>query len=112
MEGNFYQLDNTYPHHYGHLMSEVISRLWGWDAAKREIPDLKAIFHLKPQSRRDPTLEKAMFTAYGIDESDIVWVNEPVWLNSVVSATPMWHNAVPHYVHPDMIDTWQRIEPA
>ena len=109
VEGNFYQLDNTYPHHYGHLMSEVISRLWGWDAAKREIPDLKAIFHLKPQSRRDPTLEKAMFTAYGIDESDIVWVNEPVWLSSVVSATPMWHNAVPHYVHPDMIDTWQRI---
>jgi capsular polysaccharide biosynthesis protein len=109
LDGDFYQLDSTYPHHYGHVMTEVISRLWGWDRAKREIPGLKAIFHLKPQSRREPALEKALFTAYGIAESDIAWVNEPVWLSSVVSATPMWHNAVPHHVHPDMIDTWHRL---
>jgi len=109
LEGSFYQLDSAYPHHFGHLTTEVVSRLWGWDTAKREIPGLRVIFHLKSQSRRDPTLEKALFCAYGIDESDIVWVNEPVWLESVVSATPMWHNAVPHYVHPDMVETWQRL---
>jgi capsular polysaccharide biosynthesis protein len=90
-------------------MSEVVSRLWGWDTAKREIPDLKAIFHLKSHSRRNPSLEKALFTAYGIDERDITWVNEPVWLESVVNATPMWQNEVPHYVHPDLMQTWDRL---
>jgi len=109
LEGSFYQLDSAYPHHFGHLTTEVVSRLWGWDTAKREIPELRAIFHVKSGSRRDPALEKALFGAYGIGESDIEWVNEPVWLESVVSASPMWHNAVPHYVHPDMVDTWQRL---
>lgn len=109
LDGHYYQLDCAYPHHFGHVMSEVVSRLWGWDTAKRENPDLKAIFHLKPQSRKNPSLEKALFTAYGIDESDIEWVNEPVWLRSVVSATPMWQNEVPHYVHPDIVETWDRI---
>jgi capsular polysaccharide biosynthesis protein len=109
LPGDFYQLESTYPHHFGHVMTEVLSRLWGWEAAKREIPDLKAIFQLKSQSRRDPGLERTLFTAYGIKESDLVWVNEPVWVESVVAATPMWHNAPPHYVHPDMTETWDRL---
>jgi hypothetical protein len=32
----------------------------------------------------------------------MVWVDEPVRLGSLVAATPMWHNADPHYVHPDV----------
>ncbi|CUR54431.1 hypothetical protein NOCA2170003 [metagenome] len=109
LAGDYYQLDCAYPHHFGHLTTEVISRLWGWDTAKRDNPSLKAIFHIKPKSRKQPSLEKALFTAYGIAEDDIVWVNEPVWLSSVTSATPMWHNETPHYVHPDMVATWRRL---
>jgi capsular polysaccharide biosynthesis protein len=109
LTGDFYQLESTYPHHFGHVMTEVVSRLWGWDAAKRESPDLKALFQLKPKSRRDPGLERTLFTAYGIKESDLVWVNEPVWVDSVVAATPMWHNAPPYYVHPDLTETWDRL---
>jgi capsular polysaccharide biosynthesis protein len=86
-----------------------VSKLWGWDVAKKQFPDLKAIFHIKPGSLRRPSLEIALFTAYGIDEADIVWVNEPVWLESVVSASPMWHNENPHYVHPSIRDTWRRL---
>ena len=40
---------------------------------------------------------------------DIVTVNEPVYLESVVSASPMWHNQVPHYVHPEMSTVWRRL---
>ncbi|MFC4783170.1 glycosyltransferase 61 family protein [Nocardioides sp. MAHUQ-72] len=109
LTGDYYQLESTYPHHFGHLMTEVVSRLWGWEAAKREIPDLKAIFQLKTKSRRDPRLERTLFTAYGISEADLVWVNEPVFVESVVAATPMWHNAPPHYVHPDIVETWDRL---
>ena len=88
----------------------MVSRLWGWDEAKRAEPDLKAVFHLKPQSRRDPALERTLFTAYGISADDLTWVNEPVWVNSVVSASPMWHNAAPHYVHPGIVETWDRLQ--
>lgn len=109
LTGDYYQLDSSFPHHFGHVMTEVVSRLWGWDVARQELPDLRVLLHLKPKSRKDPSLERALFVAYGIPEDRIVWVNEPVWVDSVVSATPMWHNAPPHYAHPDIVETWDRI---
>ena len=90
-------------------MTEVISRLWGWDAAKESIPDLKAIFRIRYPAERDPALERRVFEAYGIPRDDVVWVDEPVWLESVVAATPMWHNQFPHYVHPDLAEVWGRL---
>ncbi|MFC7621930.1 glycosyltransferase family 61 protein [Microlunatus sp. GCM10028923] len=109
LPGNYYQLDCENPGHFGHLMTEVISRLWGWDAAKAEIPDLKALFRIRFPHERDPALERRLFTAHGIDEADIVWADHPVYVESLVAATPQFHNQRPHYVHPGLIDTWRRI---
>ena len=69
---------------------------------RRDCPDLQAIFRIRYPNERDPLLERRLFTAYGIDESAITWIAEPTWLESVYAATPMWHNAAPHYVHPDL----------
>ncbi|WP_152364085.1 glycosyltransferase family 61 protein [Microlunatus speluncae] len=109
LPGNYYQLDCENPGHFGHLMTEVISRLWGWDAAKAEIPDLKALFRIRFPHERDPALERRLFTAFGIDEADITWADHPVYVESLVAATPQFHNQRPHYVHPGLIDTWRRI---
>ena len=109
LAGNFYSLDNTYSGHFGHLLTEVVSRLWGWRRAKDEIEDLKALIHMKHRSGKDPKLEREIFTAFGIDPSDLVWVNKPVYVDSVVSASPMWHMENPHTVHPDLTDTWHRL---
>ena len=109
LAGDFYSLDNTYSGHFGHLLTEVVSRLWGWQRAKEEIGDLKALIHMKHRSGKDPKLEREIFTAFGIDPSDLVWVNKPVYLDSVVSASPMWHMEDPHTVHPDLTDTWHRL---
>ena len=109
LPGDYYFLDCAYSGHFGHLMTEVVSRLWGWDQAKRELPDLKAFFHVRPHRHGGGRLERALFTAYGIAEEDLVSVAEPVKLRSVVSATPLWHNHVPHYVHPDIRETWSKL---
>ena len=109
LEGNYYQIDSSFSGHFGHFTTEVLAKLWGWDQAKQAIPDLKALFALKTPHQRIPGLERRFFTAYGIAEEDIVWVDRPVYLESVVSATPMWHNSDPHYVHPKMLDVWQRL---
>jgi capsular polysaccharide biosynthesis protein len=109
LAGNYYNLDSPYSGHYGHLTTEGISRLWGWETAKATIPDLKAIVHIAHPNHREPTLERRIFGAYGIDPDDIVCVDRPVLLESLVSATPMWHNAEPHFVHPDMTAVWQRL---
>ncbi len=107
LEGDYYQLEAAYPSHFGHVMTEVVSRFWGWDEAKRRNPDLKVLF--RPRPDRDPGVERALFSAYGIAEDDVVAVTEPVWVDSVVSASPMWHNAEPFFAHPDLTVTWERL---
>ncbi len=109
LHGSYYLLDSENSGHYGHLMTEVVSKLWGWQRAKDEIPDLKAIFRIRFEGERDPVLERRILGAYGIAENDIVWVDEPVMLQSLVGATPMWHNQRPHYVHPEIADVWRRL---
>ena len=107
LDGDFYQLEAAYPSHFGHVLTEVVSRMWGWDEAKGRIPGLKVLFHPRPDF--DPKVERAVFSAFGIADDDVVRVNGPVEVGSVVSATPMWHNAEPHYVHPDIAEVWARI---
>ncbi|MEO5853037.1 MAG: glycosyltransferase 61 family protein [Nocardioides sp.] len=109
LDGDYYFLDCMFSGHFGHLTSEVLCRLWGWDRAKREMPELKALFHTNPARRADGSLERRLFTAYGIAESDLVWSDQPVQLRSVVGASPMWHNKSPYYAHPDIRETWERL---
>lgn len=107
LDGSYYYLDCVFSGHFGHLTTEVLCRLWGWEQAKREIPDLKVLFHTG--RGKAGGLERRLFTAYGIAESDLVASDGPVRLRSVVGASPMWHNKEPHYVHPDIQEVWSRM---
>jgi hypothetical protein len=109
LAGDYYNLDCLFDGHFGHLTTEVVSRLWGWDQAKRENPDLKALFHVRPKRNNNPVLERALFTAYGISEEDLVWVEGPVKVSGLISATPMWQDQSPHFAHPDITEIWQRL---
>lgn len=109
LPGSFYHLDAENSGHFGHLMTEVISRLWGWDVAKAADPELKVLFRIRFPGERIPGLEQTLFQAYGIATEDIVWIDAPVWVETLVGATPMWHNQPPHYVHPGLVDVWDRL---
>jgi capsular polysaccharide biosynthesis protein len=109
LRGDFYFLDCVFSGYFGHLTTEVLCRLWGWERAKREVPGLRAFFHTKPARGADGALERRLLTAYGIPESDITWSDRPVRLESVVGASPMWHNHEPYYAHPDIRETWARM---
>jgi capsular polysaccharide biosynthesis protein len=107
LDGDFYQLESSYPSHFGHVLTEVVSRMWGWDEAKRRMPGLRVLVHPRPDF--DNVVERAVLSAYGVAAEDVVSVKGPVQVSSVVSASPMWHNAEPHYVHPDLAGVWARI---
>jgi capsular polysaccharide biosynthesis protein len=97
--------------HYGHLMTEALSRLWGWWPAKAEDPSLRILCRLHP-TRGDTAaerLETFLLPALGISPEDIVWVDGPVEVESLVGCTPMWHNAPPLYFHPAMLEVWDRL---
>jgi len=102
LPGMYYHLDSSNSGHFGHVMTEVLSRLWGWPTAKEQFPELKVIFRIRYEDERDPVLEKLLFGAFGIAEEDIVWAHQPVTLDGLVGATPMWHNQFDHFVHPEI----------
>ncbi|WP_168207519.1 glycosyltransferase family 61 protein [Microlunatus elymi] len=111
LPGAYYYLDYSNSGHFGHLMTEGMPKFWGWDIAKRADPDLKILLRIPERypDRPEPRLENVFLDAYGVDPDDIVWVDEPVWVESLVGATPMWHDAPPFYAHPELKGVWQRI---
>lgn len=108
LKGNYYMVDPQFGG-YGHIMTEMVGRLWGWDQAKAQYPDLKAIFSVIRRKDTKPQPKHRVIRAYGIAEQDIVWIDRPVYLDSLVSPTSMWHNHVPYYVQPQLDEVWDRL---
>lgn len=109
LQGNYYHVDCSNPGHFGHLMTEVVAKLWGWHAAKKEFPDLKLLFRIRRPGERFPELELQLFEAFGVRRGDVHWVGEPVRLNRLVAASPQWHQQFPHFVDPRIEETWDRL---
>ena len=108
LDGSYYHFLYAHPGHFGHLMTEPLSRLWGWSAAKEADPSLKMLCrrHLR---KGEPGLETVLLPAYGVDPDDIVWIDKDVTVESMVGCTPMWHNSRPFYAHPGMREVWARL---
>lgn len=106
LEGTYFHLDNEVRGHFGHLLTEQVSRLWAWPRAKELVPDLKVLVG----TNRRPELmsyELVIYGAAGIAAEDIVLIHEPVRVERLLSAGPMLSN--PEYVHPAIADTWRRM---
>lgn len=106
LAGPHYYLDSEFRGHFGHAMTEVMSRLWAWSAAKRAEPRLKALMTVN-KGRLLGDFEIALFKAAGIDPDDLVLVPGPVRVERLVAATPMF--SMPEYVHPRIQETWGRV---
>jgi capsular polysaccharide biosynthesis protein len=105
--GDYYLIDPQFSGHFGHVMTEMIGRLWAWDFAKRHCPGLKVL--LQPWPDSDVELERTLLNAYGIADEDIVLVERPVYVQSLYSADIMWHNWPPYFAHPQLADIWRRL---
>ena len=107
LEGTYLHLDNEFRGHFGHLMTEVVSRMWSWPAALEIDPDLKV---LVSAARKRPELadwEYEFYEACGIPRDRVVCITHQVRVERLLSGTPMFSN--PNYVHPKIVETWDRI---
>jgi capsular polysaccharide biosynthesis protein len=109
LEGSYFYLDSEFRGHFGHALTEQLSRLWAWKQAKQELPDLKAVMALN-KDRELAQFEVDLYAAAGIDPADLVFVREPVRVERLVAATPMLSQ--PDYVHPDLRETWAEVSAA
>jgi capsular polysaccharide biosynthesis protein len=109
LPGAWFNLDSEWPGHFGHLLTELLGRMWAWDQARRDRPDLKCLMTL--QHDRFPAelrpFELDILDAFGIAAEDVHVFEAPCRPETLFSATSMF--CLPDYVHPDMVQTWDRV---
>lgn len=106
LRGTYLHLDNEVRGHFGHLMTEQLSRMWAWPVAKQLVPDLKVLVAIN-KNREMRSWEYAIYAAAGIEREDVVFLREPVRVERLLSGSPLFSN--PHYVHPRIAETWRRV---
>jgi capsular polysaccharide biosynthesis protein len=104
LAGSYFHFDSEWPGHYGHVLTEQMSRLWGWEAAKSRHPDLKVLLGRRPGATGVQPFEQTILEAVGVPSSDIVLVDGPVRVERLLAATPMF--SMPQYVSPRIAPTW------
>ncbi|KRA29957.1 MULTISPECIES: glycosyltransferase family 61 protein [unclassified Nocardioides] len=107
LEGTFVHLDNEVRGHFGHLMTETLSRVWTWQAALAIDPGVRA---LMSRARGRPEIadwEYHFYETCGIPRDRIVKIDSAVRVERLLSGTPMLSN--PEYVHPRIAQTWDEV---
>lgn len=109
VEGPLFYFDTEYPAHYGHVLTEVISRYWGWQRALAIEPELRPLVSLRARDKRIPSFQEQIFTALGINVERIEYIaaDEAVTVSNLYAASPMF--SMPTYVSPEVSEPWAMI---
>ena len=97
------------PGHFGHMLTELIGRMWAWDRVRELAPDVRCLMTL--QRDRDPQqlvpFELDILSAFDITAADVHVFDRPCRPETLYSATSMF--SLPDYVHPEMVRIWDRV---
>ena len=97
LPGRYVYLDTEYPGHYGHVMTEVISRYRGWTEARRLDPGVRALISLREGQTEVPGYQRQLLAALGIPPDEVAYVphNAAVRPEVLYAVTPGF--SMPHY---------------
>jgi capsular polysaccharide biosynthesis protein len=109
LPGAWFHLDSEWPGHFGHLLTEQLSRLWAWDRVREVEPDVRILMTLTHD--REPMVlapfEIEILGAFGVEPDDIQVFTSPCRPERLYTATGMF--SLPRFVHPQMADIWDRV---
>ncbi len=109
IEGSLYLLDTEHPAHFGHITTEVLSRVWGWRQQFVADPTLRPLLSSHGPDRAVPKFQVAIFRALGIplDDAVVIHPRDVIRVDRLVAATPQFEN--PYYVDPDIQTVWREL---
>jgi capsular polysaccharide biosynthesis protein len=107
LHGTYLHLDNEFRGHFGHLLTESLSRVWSWQDAVAIDPDVQVLLGTTSKRPRPLEYELQLYEAGGIPRDRIVVIDGPVRVDRLISGTPMFSH--PQYVHPRIADSWTQI---
>ncbi|MEP7089740.1 MAG: glycosyltransferase 61 family protein [Nocardioidaceae bacterium] len=108
LTGTYFHLDSEWTGHFGHAMTEQMSRLWALEEAQRLAPGLRGLVsRRRSQEHELMEFEIGIFEAAGLSRSDIVLYDAPVQVEHLMAASPMF--SMPTHVHPGLAEVWKGI---
>jgi capsular polysaccharide biosynthesis protein len=107
LDGIYFHLDSEFPGHFGHFVTEDLSRLWGWKLAKERYPGCRLLIGTGKDAEDLKPFQRTLLGALGIDQDDIRTFREPVRVATLIGATPQFHNR--RYLDPDLSRIWDQL---
>lgn len=107
LPGTYYHLDNQVPGHYGHVITHDLSKLWAWDAALAEYPDLKVLISPQVETGETPSYTYELLEAFGIGRERVHVITGPVRVERLVTATQVFQQ--PRFLSSVARDVWARV---
>jgi capsular polysaccharide biosynthesis protein len=109
LPGEWFNLDSEFPGHYGHLLTELLGRMWAWDRVRELAPEVRCLMTLQRDRSPQQLLpwELDLLAAFDITADDVHVFDAPCRPDTLYSATSMFSLA--DYVHPGMVDIWDRV---
>lgn len=107
LRGEYLHLDSEFVHVYGHLVTEVLSRVWAWAMLRAEYPNLKVLVGTYEGSETIPSWFVDTLVAAGIPAGEIVPFHGPTRVERLFGATPLF--STPYVAHPRVLETWATI---
>jgi capsular polysaccharide biosynthesis protein len=107
LTGTYLHLDNEFRGHFGHLLTESLSRAWTWPEALSIDPDTKVLVGVTSKRPRPLEYELQLYEACGIPRDRVVVIDHPVHVERLISGSPMFSH--PQFVHPLIADTWRQV---
>ncbi len=107
--GSYYYLDTELPGHFGHITTEVLGRVWGWQRVREIDPLVRPLISVAENAPTVPAFQRTIFDALGIplDEALVVGPREAVTVETLYGPTPQFEN--PHFVDPAMAEVWRQL---
>jgi capsular polysaccharide biosynthesis protein len=109
IEGRYFYFDTEYPGHFGHVTTEVLSRVPGWRRAQQLYPDIRPLIGLGRDQASIPAFQRELFEALGIDPETIEYIplRGAVQVDSLVASSPGF--AMPGYAAPELAEVWGEV---
>ncbi|WP_036960786.1 glycosyltransferase family 61 protein, partial [Promicromonospora kroppenstedtii] len=107
LSGTYYHLDNQIPGHYGHVITHDLSKLWAWDAALAEHPDLRLLLSPQVGGEDIPAYTYDLLEAFGIERDRVHMITGPVRVERLITATQAFQQ--PNFLSPVARDVWARV---
>lgn len=102
-------LDSEHSATYGHLPTEVMSRLWCLDDLRRRFDDLQFAVSARP-GEDFPEWGYTLLSGCGISRDEIVVINKPTRFLRMLAATPAL--SLSQYVHSAALRVWKNASDA